>query len=176
MKNFKRMGAMAAAVAAALSLGACAYSPTTAYPTATVPVATTPVYTTTTAPVYTTTAPVGTEWGRVTNVEFIPAGTAIGASHNGILGAVVGAVVGGVVGNQIGGGSGRDVATVLGAGAGAYAGNRIARNAEGVSTAPGYRVTIQTDNGGWRAFEVPNGSDLRVGERVRIENGVIYKM
>lgn len=181
MKSIKRSGALAAC-AAALALGGCASSPTTAYPTATYPAGPYPAstYPSGAAPSYSSMDAQGVEWGRVTNVEFVPAGASVGANSNsnsnGVVGAVLGAVVGGVVGHQIGGGSGRDVATVVGAGAGAYVGNRIARNQDGVATVAGYRVTIQTDKGAWRTFEVPNGNDLRVGERVRVENGVIYRM
>lgn len=45
--------------------------------------------------------------------------------QNQIAGSVLGAVAGGVIGHQFGGGSGRDVATVVGALGGGYAGNRL---------------------------------------------------
>jgi uncharacterized protein YcfJ len=41
-------------------------------------------------------------------------------------GMLTGAVVGGLIGNQFGGGGGRAALTGLGAGAGAFAGNRLA--------------------------------------------------
>ena len=41
--------------------------------------------------------------------------------------------------------------------------------------APGYRITMQSDQGGMRTFEVPATGDLRVGDRVRVDNGVIYR-
>ena len=41
---------------------------------------------------------------------------------------LIGAVAGGVIGHQIGGGKGNDVATVVGAGAGAYAGKKYNDN------------------------------------------------
>lgn len=172
-------GAGGACLALALALSGCSYAPTTAYPGAYS--GNYPMEGNGQQPAYPTGSMQGTgvEWGRVAGVDFMPAGSQASTNNpmnNGVVGAVLGAVVGGVVGRQIGGGSGRDAATLIGAGAGAYAGNRIARNAEGASLAPGYRVTIQTDGGTWRAFEVPNGNELRVGERVRVENGVIYKM
>lgn len=169
MKNFNRQTSLAAVAAVILALSGCADMPTTAYPSTYPAAGGNPSNT------YGG-ARMGAEWGRVSQVEFMPSGSTMNNSNDGVIGAVLGAVVGGVVGRQIGGGTGRDVATVLGAGAGAYAGNRIARNAQGVSSEPGYRVTIQTDGGASRAFEVPNGGELRVGERVRVENGVIYKM
>ncbi len=45
-----------------------------------------------------------------------------------LLGTLAGAVVGGVIGHQVGGGSGRDIATVAGAAAGGYGGNRLEKN------------------------------------------------
>ena len=41
---------------------------------------------------------------------------------------VIGAVVGGVLGKQVGGGSGKKLATVAGAAAGGYAGNKVQEN------------------------------------------------
>ena len=177
MKNFNRKTGLAVTAAAALVLAGCANSPTASYP-GTYPTAggaPTATYGGTAMGSYGGAA-MGTEWGRVSQVEFMPSGSKMSNQSNGVIGAVIGAVVGGVVGRQVGGGTGRDVATVIGAGAGAYAGNQIARNAEGVSSESGYRVMIQTDGGAMRAFEVPNGGELRLGDRVRIENGVIYKM
>lgn len=55
-----------------------------------------------------------------------------------VAGTVLGGVVGGVLGNQIGGGPGKQVATVVGAAAGAYGGNQIQKNMQqsDVTTAP----------------------------------------
>jgi len=122
-----------------------------------------------------TTAPaVGVEYGRITNIEYIPGTTTSG--NNGAVGTVIGGVAGGLLGNTIGGGSGRAAATVLGAVGGAVIGNRIAKNRDGTTyTGPAYRVTLQADNGAWRTYEVSSTGDLRVGDRVRVENGVIYR-
>jgi outer membrane lipoprotein SlyB len=141
--------------------------------TAITPVATYP----STAPVYSTAAaPASLEYGRVTNIEYMPAGTSAPlSSNNGIIGAVVGGLAGAALGSTIGGGAGRTAATVLGGVAGAAIGNNIARNQQGITTAPGYRVTVQTDNGLMRTYEVSATGDLRVGDRVRVENNVIYR-
>lgn len=45
-----------------------------------------------------------------------------------IAGTLTGAVIGAVVGNQIGSGKGNDIATVGGAAAGGYAGNRVQKS------------------------------------------------
>jgi uncharacterized protein YcfJ len=51
-----------------------------------------------------------------------------------VFGTVAGAVLGGVIGHQIGGGSGRDIATVAGAAAGGYGGNRIEKHVQDQNT------------------------------------------
>ena len=112
------------------------------------------------------------EYGRVSNVEVLRTpeqgrGTGIGA--------VIGGVAGAVVGRQIGGGSGRDAATVVGAVGGAVAGNAIEKN-RNTTVRESYRVSIQLDNGSARAYDVPSYGELRVGDRVRIENGQIFRM
>lgn len=118
------------------------------------------------------------EYGRVINVSLI-SGQPIASSTQGrsLAGTAIGAVVGGLLGNQIGGGSGRSAATVLGAIGGGVAGNRIAQNtAPGTvaSTNPVYRIEVQTDQGYVRTYDVAATGNLRPGDRVRIENGVIY--
>jgi hypothetical protein len=57
-----------------------------------------------------------------------------------------------------------------------YGANNIAnRNANPYNTAgPVYRVWVQTDSGVMRTYDVSTVGDLRPGDRVRIENGVIY--
>ena len=113
----------------------------------------------------------GVEYGRVNNIEMFQ--TQQEAQGSG-LGAVIGGVAGAVVGRQIGGGTGRDVATVAGALGGAVAGNAIEKNRNpGVSQA--YRVTVQMDNGGARAYDLPATGELRIGDRVRIQNGQLFR-
>ena len=163
MRTISRLTSLVTGGLAVAMLAACSsygpmattYPTTTTYPTASYPVA-------------------GTEYGRVINIEYLPVGTTAPATHN-ILGAVVGGVVGGLLGNQVGSGTGRTAATVLGGVAGAAVGNQIARNSQGVTTQAGYRITMQTDQGLIRTYEVPATGDLRVGDRVRVDNGVIYR-
>lgn len=114
------------------------------------------------------------EYGRVTNVSMISQGSR--PAGNSAAGSVLGAVVGGALGNQVGSGSGRAAATILGAVGGAVVGNRIAGgNTPSYNTAgPVYRVSVQTDSGQLRTYDVSATGDLRAGDRVRIENGVIY--
>jgi outer membrane lipoprotein SlyB len=118
-------------------------------------------------------APQGVEYGRVTNVALVSNGTS--ASGNTGAGTVIGGVVGGVLGNQIGHGAGRAAATILGAVGGAAVGNSLEnRNRQYATNGPVYRVWVQTDSGVTRTYDVASTGDLRPGDRVRIENGVIY--
>lgn len=115
----------------------------------------------------------GTEYGRVSNIEALQSqsrGQTSGA------GAVLGAVVGGVLGNQVGKGSGRAAATAVGAIGGALVGNTVEghNNPQG-GYEQGYRITIQLDQGGLRAYDVSSPGDLRMGDRVRLYNGQISR-
>jgi outer membrane lipoprotein SlyB len=116
------------------------------------------------------------EFGRITNVSLVSGTAPAAPSGRRIAGAAIGAIVGGVLGNQIGGGSGRTAATVLGAAGGALAGNEIAKRQDGTyaTSQPVYRIEVQTDTGQMRTYDVAATGDLRPGDRVRIENGVIY--
>ncbi len=113
-------------------------------------------------------------YGRVSSIEYVPPGTPTARNSN-IIGAVVGGVAGAALGHTIGGGSGRDVATVLGGVAGAAVGSQVGRNASGTTTTPSYRVTVQSDQGGAYTYEVGAAGELKVGDRVRVENNVIYR-
>ena len=110
------------------------------------------------------------EYGRVTNIEVLQTAA---NNNRGTAGTVIGGVAGAVLGNQIGSGGGRAAATVLGALGGAVVGNRVAQGTQPTAGAA-YRITLQTDGGAWRAYDV-GATDLRVGERVRVENGQIYR-
>ena len=161
MRNIASLAAGSLAVA---MLAACSsYGPT--YGTA-------PTYSN--SPTYSSYPATGTEYGRIVNIEYMPVGTNA-PSNTGIIGAVVGGLAGAALGSTVGAGAGRTAATVLGGVAGATVGNQIARNHQGYTTQAGYRITMQTDTGAMRTFEVPATGDLRVGDRVRVDNGVIYR-
>ncbi len=114
------------------------------------------------------------EYGRVANIEVLRSET--GGYGTSGAGAVTGGVIGGVVGNQFGHGSGRAAATALGVVGGALLGNTIEANNNAPRVHESYRVSIQTENGGYRAFDVPHPGDLRIGDRVRIDNGQISRL
>jgi outer membrane lipoprotein SlyB len=84
------------------------------------------------------------------------------------LGMIAGGVVGGVLGHQIGSGRGNTAATILGAGAGAYAGNEVEKNAKKTSY---WAVAIRMDNGQTRNFTYTNQPPVHEGERVHLIDG-----
>jgi len=90
------------------------------------------------------------------------------------LGAAVGAIAGGVLGNQIGHGRGRAAATVGGAVAGGVAGNEVEKRTGG--RAEGYRIRVRLDNGTTQLITQNTDEGLRIGQRVRIENGRVYPL
>ena len=155
--------AMTAAASAVALLSACVSRPVVVNTPA-------PQVTTVTTPAPApAVAVVGVEYGRVSNIEFFQ--TAPTTSGVNIPGAIVGGVAGAVVGSALSGG--RDAATVLGGVAGAAIGSQVNKPATVGSSV--YRVTIQVDTGVTRTYDVPATGDLRVGDRVRVENGVIYR-
>ena len=113
------------------------------------------------------------EFGRVSNVEIIRSQEP--ASGPGI-GAVIGGVAGAVVGSQIGSGNGRTAATIIGAVGGAVAGNAIEKSrTANVAAGESYRVSVQLDNGSMRSYDTSSYGELRIGDRVRIENGQLSR-
>jgi outer membrane lipoprotein SlyB len=85
-------------------------------------------------------------------------------------GAVGGGVIGGVLGHQVGRGSGKDLATVLGAVGGAFAGNAIEKKAK---TSSEYRIVVRFEDGSTRTYPSATVPTWRIGEKVKVINGVI---
>lgn len=145
-----------ATLAVIAALSACAYAPGA----------------TTTAPVTTTTPSATVQYARVTSVDLVSPqapSTGIGA------GAVVGGVVGGLLGRQVGSGTGQDLATVAGVVGGALIGNAIQNNQMPATAQQVYRVTVRQDNGVSRTFDYAEQPNVRVGDRVRVENNQLYR-
>ena len=111
-------------------------------------------------------------------------------------GALAGAVIGGVIGNQIGRDDGRDhrrgrhgrgshhegsgnraAATVIGAIGGALIGNAIERQSQrdDRGSRSVFHVLVRMENRREQWFELAQPGDLRVGDRVRIENGQLQR-
>jgi outer membrane lipoprotein SlyB len=145
-----------AAVSLALVVGGCASDPYYGEPR----------YVQSSRTVYTAPASYAEE-GRVVAIDTVRAeGRTSGA------GAVVGGIVGGVVGHQIGSGRGNTAATIAGAGVGALAGNEIEKRR---SDDGAYRVTVQLRDGREATFVQDSLNGLRVGDRVRVDGGRLYR-
>jgi len=109
------------------------------------------------------------KYGRVTDIEVLT----VDAKTSG-GGAVLGAVIGGVLGHQLGKGTGRDVATGAGAIGGAMAGNSIEKRNGHDSDI--YRITVRFENGSRQQFDYEEINDLRVGDRVKVEDGQLERL
>ena len=97
-----------------------------------------------------------------------------GIANSGVgVGTIIGGVVGGVLGNQVGGGTGKTVATVAGVAGGAFIGHEIDKNRQ--SNNPSYAVRVRLNNGDYQTVDLDNVGDLRVGDRVRLENKQLYR-
>ena len=164
MRNLYRLMTLASTTVLLGSMVACGSQPmgsnqsTTSYPS-------------TSYPSNSPSTPGYVEYGRVTRVERVR--TQQAAQGSGV-GAVIGGIAGGVLGHQIGGGTGRDLATIAGVAGGAIAGNSIEKNSQQQGREVD-RVSVQTDNGAVRDYEVSAAGALRIGDRVRIESGQLYR-
>jgi outer membrane lipoprotein SlyB len=89
-------------------------------------------------------------------------------------GAVVGGLVGGLLGNQVGDGSGRTAATVVGVVGGAVVGNSIeqSRNTQHQDE---FQIRVHLNSGDTMTVTQDNNVDLRVGDRVRVADGRVYR-
>jgi outer membrane lipoprotein SlyB len=83
-------------------------------------------------------------------------------------GAIGGAVLGGIVGHQFGSGRGNTLATIAGAGGGAYAGHQIERNMKSHVV---YKVKVRMDEGHYRTFGYTHPPGFAPGNRVHVING-----
>jgi outer membrane lipoprotein SlyB len=157
-----RLMATGVAAVVGLSLGACAYQPVQAPP----PLDNPPVYSPSR----------GTEpqllYGVVGAINQFADRRAPGTGSG--AGALIGGVAGAIIGRQFGNsGDGRATGTVLGAFGGAILGDHIEREQGGRTIV---RVSVNLERGGTRSFDFSNVGDLRVGDRVRIENNQLYRL
>jgi outer membrane lipoprotein SlyB len=112
---------------------------------------------------------VSSGYGTIDSIQVVR-----GSASTSGTGAVVGGLVGALAGNQVGSGSGRTAATVAGGVAGAAIGNSVEanRNAAGADL---YQINIRLDNGEYRSITQDSVYDLRVGNRVRLVDGRVYR-
>jgi outer membrane lipoprotein SlyB len=135
-RNYARRAAKALAALAALALAACAPQP--AFQVTNVP---------------------STRTGTVESVQQVVANPETSG-----LGAIGGALVGGGIGSLFGGGTGRTVATVVGAVGGAYVGNQVeARNPPMT-----WQIAVRYDDGSFASIRQDAMPIVRPGDRVRV--------
>ena len=84
------------------------------------------------------------------------------------VGVLAGAALGGLLGNQVGGGTGKTVATVIGAVGGGWAGNEVEKRMKKETV---YQVTVRMQDGSTRNFE--QNDPIAVGTAVTVEGDAI---
>lgn len=107
------------------------------------------------------------QYGEVQAIEMVRQNNTAGIG----IGTIAGAVVGGIVGNQVGAGSGNTAATVLGAAGGAYAGHELEKRNQ-QQQVDAYKLTIRMRDGSYQTVVQSSSGNIRVGDRVQIENGI----
>lgn len=95
-------------------------------------------------------------------------------SGNSGAGAVAGGVIGALLGNQVGSGGGRTAATVAGAVGGAVVGNNV-ESGRNQAARQQYQISVRMDNGDYRIVNQDSADNLRVGNRVRLADGRLYR-
>jgi outer membrane lipoprotein SlyB len=111
-------------------------------------------------------------YGVVTSIENTQQGYKGIAGTGYGLGTVAGAVIGGVAGNQVGKGRGNTAATIVGSAGGAYIGHQIEKRNQQPA---GYAITVRMSNGEYQTLTQATTDGLRVGDRVRMENGSMQR-
>ncbi|WP_373991361.1 glycine zipper 2TM domain-containing protein [Duganella sp. BuS-21] len=106
-------------------------------------------------------------YGTIDSIQVMQARGSSGA------GAITGGLIGGLLGNQVGSGSGRTAATVAGAVGGAVVGNNVENNRNAGKEE--YQITVRMNNGDTRIIQQDSVYDLRVGNRVRLIDGRLYR-
>ncbi|HVO90058.1 MAG TPA: glycine zipper 2TM domain-containing protein [Casimicrobiaceae bacterium] len=122
-------------------------------------------------PVYAQPAPVyaePVEYGVVESIDLYRYGQSAPTG----LGAIIGGVAGGVLGHQIGSGRGNTAATIAGAVGGAVVGNEVERS----NARDRYAITVRLDNGALVRVSSVGEGQLRVGDRVRVVDGRVYRV
>lgn len=107
-------------------------------------------------------------YGVVDAIDVVPAEN----RNNALAGTIIGGVIGGVLGHQVGSGRGNDVATVAGAVGGAVVGHEVGRSGGRGDT---YVVRVRVDDRSYQTVSQDGLDGLRVGDRVRIEDGRVRR-
>ncbi len=107
-------------------------------------------------------------YGTIESIEVVR-----GPGRTSGAGAIVGGLVGALAGNPVGSGNGRTAATVAGGVAGAAIGNNVEANRNDGHDV--YQINVRLDNGEYRTITQDSVYDLRVGNRVRMVDGRVYR-
>jgi len=113
-----------------------------------------------------------TRYGYVESIEAVAGESRTGPG----IGAIGGAIAGGVLGNQVGHGTGRAAATVVGAVIGGVVGNEVEKRVRTNPAGTDYLVRVRMDDGTYQTYRKDSATNIRVGDRVRVEGGTIYSM
>lgn len=108
-----------------------------------------------------------TQYGVVQSIELVQQPAATGG-----IGA--GTVAGGILDNQMGDGSGNTAAAVLGAVGGPHAGHTL-ENQQAAQSTSIYKFTVRMSDGNNQVIPQSTKADIRVGDRVLIDNGVLRR-
>jgi outer membrane lipoprotein SlyB len=88
------------------------------------------------------------------------------------LGTIGGGVIGAALGSQVGSGSGKTAAQIAGALGGAYIGRNLERKSKRTEH---YEVVVRFANAGTQTVTYEQDPGLRVGEKVKVNNGVLAR-
>ena len=88
----------------------------------------------------------------------------------GYIGKIAGGVLGGLLGSQVGGGRGKTAAGIAGAIGGVVVGNEVEKR---VSKKRHYEVVTRLEGGGAQTISYENEPSFKVGDKVRVDNGVM---
>ena len=163
--TLRTLGFAAAAAGVLATAGCATYDQPYAYDSYGAPVYGSPPYTVYERPVAVVPAE---QYGVVESIDLYRAG---GGPPTG-LGAIIGGIAGGIIGHQFGAGHGNTAATIGGAVAGGLVGNEIERS----NPRDRYRIRVRLDNGSVIDLADAGEGQLRVGDRVRVVNGRVWRM
>ncbi|HEY4126955.1 MAG TPA: glycine zipper 2TM domain-containing protein [Gammaproteobacteria bacterium] len=86
-------------------------------------------------------------------------------------GTLIGGAIGGLAGHQVGSGRGNTAATVAGAVGGAVIGTQVDKD----SKSKEYKIGVRMQDGTFVTINQKGSvADLRVGQRVKVEDGQVY--
>jgi outer membrane lipoprotein SlyB len=116
-----------------------------------------------------------TKFGVVQSIDLVRSDDGAPGGSNPGIGSIAGAVVGGLLGNQVGGGSGNTAATVIGVAGGAYAGHQLEKRNQSQLAGDAFKLTVRLNDGSYQSVTQTSNADIRVGDRVQIDNGVVRR-